>query len=870
MYDQGAPNGGLNPASGTGYNLATTVTVTAAGTNLEDIHANGNPVVLSKTVNSYDPVVSGTGSGWEFAVPTKVVTGFGSTTSTSVTVLDAEGRVTQTRQPSEATTGTGPGTRRSVYYSAGANSSDAACGNKPAWAGLVCLEGPMSTPATGFPTERTTGYSMWLAPTTTVETSNGATRTTTTTYDTASRPVQVATATSGLTGASPVPDTRTTYSQTTGAVTKTESVHSSGSVLGTISHSYDDWGRLTGYTNAQGETTTTSYDSAGRVATLTDPNGTVTYTYDGTDGLGRPERRGLPTKVVHATGGRSFILTGAYDANSTLIAQTAPGGISHTWRTDPAGEPIEQFVTGPLTDPETGASTTGTWLGWSILNDPLGRIALESTPAGAVLDGSDTTTPDGTGGVGDGYGYERAFTYDPLSRLTRVDDLTATTHAGTVNTTPADGEVSAPGVCQTRTYSFDANSNRTALKTTPCGSTTGTTTTWAYNTGDAATTGASGQGAYVYDQFGRQTLIPKADTHMGTADLTLGYYDTDAPRSIKQGTTTTAFTLDPAGRRLVQTTAGQGPFPGGITAKSEIVRHYGDDSDNPTWTSYEGGTTTRFLPGIGGDLGISTTTTGGATVAELTIANPHGDVVSTISLPETGAVTGITAWSDYTEYGTPRTPAANATVSGPLGYGWLGTKERATPGETFGLTLMGVRFYNPATGRFTSTDPIYGGNHNTYTYPSDPINVEDLTGAWGWKKARSWAGSKAKSAWGGVRRAARWSTNSRWGRAIKSGCNVSWGIVAAGCGIYFGGAYAIQGKWRQAGSYAAGSAVGVIGGGAARAGFRYAARKSQAYSSRRSMRRHRYAVTTVASWSSGSSASWAVSKKRSRSVRRYY
>mgnify|MGYP001940238033 CR=1 FL=1 len=41
---------------------------------------------------------------------------------------------------------------------------------------------------------------------------------------------------------------------------------------------------------------------------------------------------------------------------------------------------------------------------------------------------------------------------------------------------------------------------------------------------------------------------------------------------------------------------------------------------------------------------------------------------------------------------------------------------------------MGARLYNPVTGRFTSTDPVYGGNANTYTYPVDPVNMTDLNG----------------------------------------------------------------------------------------------------------------------------------------------
>jgi RHS repeat-associated protein len=58
----------------------------------------------------------------------------------------------------------------------------------------------------------------------------------------------------------------------------------------------------------------------------------------------------------------------------------------------------------------------------------------------------------------------------------------------------------------------------------------------------------------------------------------------------------------------------------------------------------------------------------------------------------------------------------------------LGGKQRATDTGATGLTLMGVRLYSPIIGRFLSTDPVYGGNDNTYTYPADPVNSFDLDG----------------------------------------------------------------------------------------------------------------------------------------------
>jgi len=55
------------------------------------------------------------------------------------------------------------------------------------------------------------------------------------------------------------------------------------------------------------------------------------------------------------------------------------------------------------------------------------------------------------------------------------------------------------------------------------------------------------------------------------------------------------------------------------------------------------------------------------------------------------------------------------------------------------LTLMGVRLYNPVTGRFLSVDPVPGGTDNPYVYVLNPTDQFDLNGQWGhWRRWSRW------------------------------------------------------------------------------------------------------------------------------------
>jgi len=285
--------------------------------------------------------------------------------------------------------------------------------------------------------------------------------------------------------------------------------------------------------------------------------------------------------------------------------------------------------------------------------------------------------------------------------------------------------------------------NRTGLTTSvdnPDGTAgTPSTTSYTYDTADRLTTTGT-----VYDAFGRTTTQ--------ASSATIGYYTNDLVRQQTSGTNRQTWTLDAAGRLGSWTT--ESNASGTWTQTAAKTNHYGSDTDSPDWVAEDtAGNITRNVQGIGGDLDATTTATGG-TILQLT--DLHGDVTVQLPVDTTQAPT-VAA---YDEYGNPEsgTPAAR--------YGWLGGKQRSSETIT-GATLMGVRLYDPTTGRFLQTDPVPGGSANAYDYCSgDPVNHYDLDGRfWGHRSFwgavsffsyRSWINSGNSLAHGHVHKA--WSS----------------------------------------------------------------------------------------------------------------
>lgn len=494
----------------------------------------------------------------------------------------------------------------------------------------------------------------------------------------------------------------------------------------TISTGYDSIGRQTSYTDADGTVTAMTYTIDGQVRTRSDGKGTYTYTYDGTDAAGKTEHRGLLTSLDVGMGSAPSTFTAAYDEGGNLVKQVYPNGIIATTTYDNTDDPRGLHYT----------NHGDNWMFYDSGSDRDGHTVWSGGPMSLQH-----------------YGYDNA------SRLTYVSD--------NVN-----------GACTTRQYTFSRNGNRTALTTGAapdtmgtCQTSTTTTASSTYDTADRIT-----NSGYTYDKFGRTLTTPATDVTGGAA-LTAGYYTDDKVATLTQATNTKTFTLDPARRlrQVTDTTSG--------TETRRIINHYPDTEDSPSWisTSTDAGATTtweRNVEGIDGNLAAIQPSTG---TIQIQLTNLHGDVVATVD-NDSGAVS-TNAYFEQTEYGTPRTE----NTTNPARYGWLGSKQRSAD-TLAGIVLMGVRLYNPTTGRFLSTDPVPGGNENAYNYPNDPINMFDLDGRWGFKSVARWT----------------WKHRSTIALASTFVCQVC-AAAYAGYSAYRAVQYARRGDWNGAAWSAAGA-----------------------------------------------------------------
>ncbi|MGK5496908.1 DNRLRE domain-containing protein [Streptomyces sp. URMC 125] len=576
-------------------------------------------------------------------------------------------------------------------------------------------------------------------PTKTIQDPGGLAITTEKTYDTQGRETKVIAP--GATGADAATRVTTYWSASgTGACAGRPewadlvcSVGPGGAITGggtnpaqlpTTTTEYDWWGntaKVTETANGVTRTTTTSHDDAGRPTTVRTTGGVgqavpeATTEYD--------PATGQAVKTVSPTGGT---ITKAYDRLGRLTSYTDADGGKTTTEYDLLDRPVKVSDTVPSTVTYTYDHTaeprglvtkaTDSVAGaFSATYDADGSVATEKLPGGYTL----TVTEDTTGAA-----TERTYTRDSDGTLVYADTVTEsvhgqnTSHAGWSGQTyryDAAGrlttvEDTADTVCTRRSYTFDARTNRKTLTTAAgapgadCPTTGGTTTSHTYDSADRLV-----DSGYTYDAFGRTSAVPGQGT--------IGYYTNDLVHRQTAGGKRQTWTLDAALRfRSWTVETGSGST---WTQTASKRNHYDGDGDNPRWIVEDTatGAVSRNVDSISGDLAATTSKTGDTVLQLSTI---HGDIALQLPLDAGQAPVAL----DSDEYGNPR-PGQSATR-----YTWLGAKQRSTETLT-GLTLMGVRLYTPATGRFLSTDPVQGGSANAYEYAyADPRNKYDLDGRW--------------------------------------------------------------------------------------------------------------------------------------------
>jgi RHS repeat-associated protein len=492
--------------------------------------------------------------------------------------------------------------------------------------------------------------------------------------------------------------------------------------LPTTTTEYDWWGnpsKVTETANGVTRTTTTTHDNAGRPTKVAITGGVGQAVPEATTEYA--PATGQAVKTTSPTGGT---ITKAYDKLGRLISYTdADGGVTTT-EYDLLDRPVKTTDNAPSTVTYTydhtaeprGMATKATDSvagAFQATYGADGSVSSEKLPGGYTLRQTEDTT---------GAPVERTYTRDSDGVSVLTDTVTrsvfsqVTAHAGWSDQTYtydkvgrlAATEDTADTVCTKRTYTFDARSNRKSLTSAPgtpgldCPTTGGATTSHTYDSADRIV-----DAGYAYDAFGRTTTTP--------GNGTIGYYANDLAYQQTANGKRQTWQLDANLRfRSWKTETGGGSV---WTQTGSKVNHYDSDGDSPRWITEDTatGALTRMVTGADGRLAATTAKTG-STVLQLT--NIRGDVSLLLPLDAGVAPTVL----DADEYGNARAGQAEAR------YDWLGGHQRS--GETVtGLTLMGVRLYDSATGRFLSIDPVNGGSCNRYDYVcADPVNMLDLDG----------------------------------------------------------------------------------------------------------------------------------------------
>ena len=463
-----------------------------------------------------------------------------------------------------------------------------------------------------------------------------------------------------------------TYDKDGNQVTKTTARGNAATnpATGRIAYTYDTSDRVT-KTNYPGTTTpdvTYNYDPLGRRTSITDGTGTTAYTYNIV---------GYPTVIDQGAAGGAFTYT--YDNEGNALTRTRPDGSVVTTVYDGESRPTQ--ITGP-----TGE--------FNLTYDLAGNLTQTTLPATNGYTEKRTYDPAGRLTVVSNENATTVLsrftqTLDPAGNPTRIDTQRgATTTTDAYTYTPANrlakyclNTITCTGATDTTDWTYDPVGNRlTQTHTGP--STTPPTLSYTYNEADqltqtvTASTGGPVTTTYTYDPDGNQTTSG-ADTN--------AYDYENRLITATRGATINRYTYDADGKRYQRKLAN--------TVKATWAWDTINTLPELALEKNTAGIVVRsYLQGPVG--GLTETTAAGTTFL-------HHDLIGS-TVDATNATGTATYAYQYHPFGEERTRSVLLTGAVEPAQRFAGESLDA---ET-GAYHLRARQYEPATGRFTATDPL--------------------------------------------------------------------------------------------------------------------------------------------------------------------
>ncbi|MGW0252411.1 PA14 domain-containing protein [Nocardia goodfellowii] len=431
-------------------------------------------------------------------------------------------------------------------------------------------------------------------------------------------------------------------------------------------------GRVTSYTDTNGNVTSVEYDDGGRIIKETTKikgaTSTLNYQWDNASRLMKLDLDGAT--VATPTYNAGVLQRVAYgNASNLAIGHNDAGSVDAlTWKTP--SSTVVSSVTRSRDQRITDAKIT------------------------------DTTTPGKT--------FDYSYSYDGVGRLV----------AAIVPFHKLTYDFAGDNGCGPNKKA-GLNTNRTSFSDSHNGA-PAVTTNYCYDDADRllSTNGAATL-SFTYDTYGNAIKV-------GTD--TLGYDSTLRHMSTVTAAGTSINYVRDVNDRIVGRTANTDP--------AQATRYgFTSDAGGPDFVLDSGGSLRqRVLKLPGGALLTKTYNQTQPAVANWSYPNVHGDILFTAD--GTGARTGtLHLYDPFGQNIDPLTGTIGDipipdTAEGGLDFGWLG--EHAVPIEHVASQQsleMGARTYLPILGRFLQVDPVLGGSANAYDYcDGDPVNKVDLTG----------------------------------------------------------------------------------------------------------------------------------------------